>query len=79
MESISRHITPLVINSLGGGHTHTHTDNPHRINFKKPGARRPQASARLVKNDEISYKNLEMEALRSEMSKQVDLIYVRST
>ena len=28
MGSISRHITPLVINSLGGGHTqtHTHTD-----------------------------------------------------
>jgi len=23
--SISHHITPLVINSLGGGHTHTHT------------------------------------------------------
>ena len=56
MESISRHITPIVINSLGGGHTHTHanthththTDNPHRINFKKPGARRPAAGARLV-------------------------------
>ena len=35
---------PLVINSLGGRHTHTqthtctHTDDPHRINFKKPGA-----------------------------------------
>ena len=49
MESISCHITPLVINSLGGGHTHTHThthahththtDDLHRINFKKPGAR----------------------------------------
>ena len=28
LESISHHITPLVINSLGGGHTqtHTHTD-----------------------------------------------------
>ena len=24
MGSISHHITPLVINSLGGGHTHTH-------------------------------------------------------
>ena len=56
MGSISRHITPLVINSLGGGHTrkhththiHTHTDDPHRINFKKPGVRRPQAGARLV-------------------------------
>ena len=36
---------PLVINSLGQGHTHasTHTDDPHRINFKKPGARHPQA------------------------------------
>ena len=26
MESISCHITPLVINSLGGGHRHTHKD-----------------------------------------------------
>ena len=25
MGSISHYITPLVINSLGGGHTHTHT------------------------------------------------------
>ena len=44
MEFISRHIMPLVIDSLGGGHTHTqthtHTDDPHRINFKKPGAGR---------------------------------------
>ena len=46
METISRHIMPLVINSLGADthkqiHTHTHTDDPHRINFKKPGACRP--------------------------------------
>ena len=34
---------PLVINSLVGGHMHT--DDPHRINFKKPGV---QAGARLV-------------------------------
>ena len=50
MESISCHIMPLVINSLGGGHTHTHThtqtqtqtqtqththnDDPHRINLR---------------------------------------------
>ena len=40
MESISHHITPLVINILGAdthAKTHTHTDDPHRINFKKPG------------------------------------------
>ena len=46
MGSISHHITPLVINSLGGGHTHTHTHtriHPHRNNTKKPGARRPRA------------------------------------
>ena len=40
MGSVSCHITPLVINSLGGRHTrkhtHTHTDDPHRFNFKKP-------------------------------------------
>ena len=28
---------PIVINSLGGGHTYTHTHkHSHRINFKKP-------------------------------------------
>ena len=61
MESISGHITPLVINSLGGehAHTHTHTDThththtythrrPHRNNFKKPGVLRPVAGAHLV-------------------------------
>ena len=37
---------PLVINSLGGGHTHKHTHThayrrAHRNNFKKPGTRRP--------------------------------------
>ena len=52
MGSISCHITPLVINSPGSGHTHTqthtHTDDPHRINLKKPGACRPQASACLA-------------------------------
>ena len=45
MGSISRHITPLVINSLGGGHTRKHTciqKFAGRSNFKKPGARRPQ-------------------------------------
>ena len=37
---------PLVINSLGADtdpHANTHTDDPHRINSKKPGA-----GARLV-------------------------------
>ena len=48
MGSISLHIIPLVINSIGGGHTHTHTHtnthtNTHTYrrlntnNFKKPG------------------------------------------
>ena len=40
MGSISYHITPLVINSLGGRHTHTHTHtrtHTHTHN-KKPGA-----------------------------------------
>ena len=36
MESISCHITLLIINSLGGGHTNAHTYRcPHRDNFKK--------------------------------------------
>ena len=48
MGPMSHHLMPLVINSLGGGHTHvsmhththtqtqtyTDTDDPHRINFK---------------------------------------------
>ena len=38
MGLISCHITPLVINSLGGRHTRIHTyRHPHRHNFKKPG------------------------------------------
>jgi len=40
--SISHHITLLVINSLGGGHTntqiHTHTHITDKSNFKKPSA-----------------------------------------
>ena len=37
MRSISCHITPLVINNFrhGDTHTHAHTNDPHRINFKK--------------------------------------------
>jgi len=48
--SISHHITPLVINNLGGRHTHTHThtDIADKSNFKKPVARRPLAGTRLV-------------------------------
>ena len=38
MRSISRHITPLVFNSLGAD-THAYR-RPHRNNFKKPGAGR---------------------------------------
>ena len=40
IESISHHIMPLVINSLGSGHTQTYTHTyrrPHKNNFKKPG------------------------------------------
>ena len=38
VEFISCHITPLVINSLRGRHTHTNTrtDFPDKSNFKKP-------------------------------------------
>ena len=50
--SISHHITPLVINSLGGGHSHTHTHKHTQItdksNFKKPVTRRPKAGTCLV-------------------------------
>ena len=55
MGSISHHITPLVINSLGGGHTHTHANTHTRIqtfadrsNSKKPGVCRLVAGAHLV-------------------------------
>ena len=45
-QSYEVHVTSQVINRLGGGHTHKHTcthththiQNPHRNNFKKPGA-----------------------------------------
>ena len=54
MGSISHHITPLVINNLGGGHTHTHTHtNTHtnvrgQSNFKKPGTRLIKKEERLI-------------------------------
>ena len=51
MESISHHITPLVINSLRvDTHTdaNTHTDDLHRINFKKPGMHQLVAGLHLV-------------------------------
>ena len=44
MGSISYHIMPLVIDSLGGGHARKHTntyERQHRNNFKKLGMRRP--------------------------------------
>ena len=52
MGSISRHITPLVINSLGGGHTHTrkHTDVRAQDQFQKtrraPGLKTPTPHGR---------------------------------
>ena len=55
MGSISHHITPLVINSLGGAHTNTHTCKHtfiqtfvDRSNSKKPGVHRPVAGTHLV-------------------------------
>ena len=54
MGSISPNITPIVINSLRGGHTHTHKHTciptfTNRSNSKKPGAHQPAANARLFK------------------------------
>ena len=39
MRFISCDITPPVIYSLGGRYTHisTHTGDPHKINYRKPG------------------------------------------
>ena len=50
MGSISHHITPLVINSLRGRHTHTttHTDIRGQSNFKKPGVHQPMAGTHLL-------------------------------
>ena len=44
------YITPLVIYSLGDEHTYTntHTNNLHRINFKKPDMCQPSTGACLV-------------------------------
>ena len=49
MGSISHHIMALVINSLGGGHTHTntHTDIRRQNNSKKPSAQRPKKYSKL--------------------------------
>ena len=48
MGSISRHITPLVINSLGGGHTHTrkHTYRRSRTGSIQETRRAPAAGRR---------------------------------
>ena len=46
MRSISRHIMPLVINSLGGGHTHTHTQT-HIQTIRTGSISRNQARAGL--------------------------------
>ena len=52
---------PLVVNSLRGGHTHTrkqthtHTDDPHRINFKKPGATNVIPCTIVIDNAMIQY------------------------
>ena len=40
MGSVSRHITPLVINSLGGGHTRKHT---HILTIRTGSTLRNQA------------------------------------
>ena len=53
MRFISHHVMPLVITSLGSRNTHTHThthtnshtNDLHRINFKKPGRCWPAAGA----------------------------------
>ena len=54
-------ITPLVSNSLGGGHidrqtdTHTHTyRRPHQSDFKKPGVRPACAWFKKLKNQKAS-------------------------
>ena len=54
MGSISHHIMPLVINSLAGGHTHTHTDIHRQSNSKKPGEHQPAASVCSVKYTEVA-------------------------
>ena len=53
MGSISHHITPLVINSLGGGHTHIQTFAADRSNSKKPGVRRLQPARSWFNNWQV--------------------------
>ena len=71
MGSISRHITPIVINSLGGGHTHTyantHTDDPHRINCKKPGVCQRVPGLKILQTISILSKVIIMVSLVSEV------------
>ena len=45
MGSISHHITPLVINSLGGGHTNTHTQIRTHTDVRTETILRNQACA----------------------------------
>ena len=59
MGCILHHITPLVINSLGGRHTHTHTnthtDNRGQSNSKKPGCGWRVPGLKFSKNDSNRY------------------------
>ena len=56
-QSYGLYITPLVTNGLRRGHAHTHThmhtNEPHRINFKKPCACRPYNASGLKRKKTI--------------------------
>ena len=61
---------PPVINSHGRGHTqtqtHTHTNDPHRTNFKKPGAADQRAPGLItIVSFSIVYIRNHMEAFES--------------
>ena len=65
MGSISRHITPLVINSLRGGHTHanTHTDIRAQDQFQEtrrvPGLK-TDSYLYAIHHDAVAFHSLSM-------------------
>ena len=61
MGSISRHITPLVINSLGGGHTHTQTHTHTDVRTETISRNQARAGLRPARawfNNRISHPQL---------------------
>ena len=62
MGSISRHITPLVINSLGGGHTHKHTHTHTQTHIQTSAQEQFQETRRAPGLKRLPFKTITVSA-----------------